>query len=154
MLRQHLVELHYGLGHRAHMDDVKAIMMVEVTDCKSLCDLLQKRGTVPSEKRLLIDIESLRKDLEFNNVVSKWVSTKQMLADCLTKRDVRAGDYMRYVLQTGEYQLTEDLMADQVIAKQRLELKGRRGEYYRSKYPKRQRPADQLFVHEGYTYFE
>eukprot|EP00959_Pyramimonas_sp_CCMP1952_P343605 7197010-Pyramimonas_sp.AAC.1 len=35
-----------------------------------------------------------------------------------------------------------------------MELKGRRGEYYRSKYPKRQRPADQLFVHEGYTYFE
>ncbi|CAK0847357.1 unnamed protein product [Prorocentrum cordatum] len=145
MLRQHLVELHYGLGYRTHMDDVEAIKMVEVTDCKSLYDLLQKRGTVPSEKRLLIDIESLRNDLEFNNVVSKWVSTKQMLADCLTKHDVRAGDYMRYVLQTGEYRL---------IAKQRMELKGRRGEYYRSKYPKRQRPADQLFVHEGYTYFE
>ncbi|CAK0808101.1 unnamed protein product [Prorocentrum cordatum] len=154
MLRQHLVELHYGLGYRTHMDDVKAIKMVEVTDCESLYDLLQKRGTVPSEKRLLIDIESLRNDLGFNSVVSKWVSTKQMLADCLTKHDVRAGDYMRYMLQTGEYRLTEDLMADQVIAKQRMELKGRRGEYYRSKYPKRQRPADQLFVHKGYTYFE
>ncbi|CAK0806782.1 unnamed protein product [Prorocentrum cordatum] len=154
MLRQHLVELHYGLGYRTHMEDVKAITMVEVTDCKSLYDLLQKRGTVPSEKRLLIDIEALRNDIEFNNVVSKWVNTKQMLADCLTKHDVRAGDYMRYVLQTGEYRLTEDLMADQVIHKQRTELKGRRGEYYRTKYPKRQRPADQPFVHEGYTYFE
>ncbi|CAK0843715.1 unnamed protein product [Prorocentrum cordatum] len=139
MLRQHLVEMHYGLGYRTHMDDVKAIKMVEVTDCKSLYDLLQKRGTVPSEKWLLINIESLRNDLEFNNAVSKWVSTKQMLADCLTKHDVRAGDYRRCVLQTGEY---------------RMELKGRRGGYYRSKYPKRQRPADQLFVHEGYTYFE
>ncbi|CAK0903395.1 unnamed protein product, partial [Prorocentrum cordatum] len=134
LLRQHLVELHYGLGYRTHMDDVKAIKMVEVTECKSLYDLLQKRGAVPSEKRLLIDVESLRNDLEFNSVVSKWVSTKQMLADCVTKHD--------------------DLMADQVIAKQRMELKGRRGEYYRSKYPKRQRPADQLFVHEGYAYFE
>ncbi|CAK0884198.1 unnamed protein product, partial [Prorocentrum cordatum] len=119
MLSQHLVELHYGLGYRTHMDDVKAIKMVEVTDCKSLYDLLQKRGTVPSEKRLLIDIESLRSDLEFNNVVSKWVSTKQMLADCLTKHDVSAGDYMRYVPHTGECRLTEDLMADQIIAKQR-----------------------------------
>ncbi|CAK0904441.1 unnamed protein product [Prorocentrum cordatum] len=117
MLRQHQVELHYGLGYRTHMDDVKAIKMVDVTDCKSLYDLLQKRGPVPSEKRLLIDIEPLRNDLEFNNVVSKWVCTKQMLADCLTKHDVRAGDCMRYVLQTGEYRLTEDLMADQVIAK-------------------------------------
>ncbi|CAK0825490.1 unnamed protein product [Prorocentrum cordatum] len=154
MLRQHLVELHYGLGYRTHMEDVKAIKMVEVTDCKSLYDLLQKRGTVPSERRLLIDIEALRNDLEFNNVVSKWVNTKQMLADCLTKNDVRAGDYMRYVLQTGEYRLTEDLMADQIIAKQRMELKGRRGEYYRAKYPKRLRPAEQHYVHEGYTYFE
>eukprot|EP00959_Pyramimonas_sp_CCMP1952_P296603 6204716-Pyramimonas_sp.AAC.1 len=68
MLRQHLVELHYGLGYRTHLDDVKAIKMVEVADCKSLYDLLQKRGAVPSEKRLLIDIESLRNDLEFNNV--------------------------------------------------------------------------------------
>ncbi|CAK0834935.1 unnamed protein product [Prorocentrum cordatum] len=42
-------------------------------------------------KRLLSDIESLRKDIEFNSVVSKWVNTKQMLADCLTKQDVRAG---------------------------------------------------------------
>ncbi|CAK0798712.1 unnamed protein product [Prorocentrum cordatum] len=151
VLRQHLVEPHDGLGYWTHMDDVKA---TKVTDCKSLCDLLQKRGAVPSEKRLLIDIESLRNDLEFNKVVSKWVSTKQMLADCLTKHDVRAGDYMRSVLQTGEYRLTEDHMADQIIAKQRMELNGRRGEYYRSKYPKRQRPADQLFVHEGYTYFE
>ncbi|CAK0803467.1 unnamed protein product [Prorocentrum cordatum] len=154
MLRQNLVELHYGLGYQTRMDDVKAIKMVEVTGCRSLYDLLQKRGTVPSEKRRLIEIESLRNDLEFNNVVSKWVSTKQMLADCLTKHDVRAGDYMRYVLQTGECRLTEDLMADQIIAKQKMELKGRRGEYYRSKYPKRPRPADQLFVHEGYTYFE
>eukprot|EP00959_Pyramimonas_sp_CCMP1952_P367996 7708614-Pyramimonas_sp.AAC.1 len=71
MLRQHLVKLHYGLSYQTHMDDVKAIKM-KVTDCKSLYDLLQKRATVPSEKRLLIDIESLRNDLEFNNVVSKW----------------------------------------------------------------------------------
>ena len=56
MLRQHLVELRYGLDYPTHMDDVKAIKMVEVTDCRWLYDLLQKRGTVPSEKMLLIDI--------------------------------------------------------------------------------------------------
>ncbi|CAK0806425.1 unnamed protein product, partial [Prorocentrum cordatum] len=154
MLRQHLVELHQGLGYRTHMDDVKAIKIVEVTDCKSLYDLLQKRGTVPSEKRLLIDIESLRNDIEFNSVVSKWVNTKQMLAGCLTKQDVRAGDYMRYVLWTGEYRLTEDPIAEQIISEQRMELKGRRGEYYRSKYSRRHRPADQPFVREGDTHFE
>ncbi|CAK0847195.1 unnamed protein product [Prorocentrum cordatum] len=95
---QHLVELHYRLG-RAHMDDGKAIEVVEVTDCKSLYDLHQKRGVVPSEKRLLIDIESFRNDSEFNNVVSNWVNAKQMLADCLTKQDIRAGDHMRHYLR-------------------------------------------------------
>ncbi|CAK0822266.1 unnamed protein product, partial [Prorocentrum cordatum] len=154
MLRQHLVELHRWRGYRIHMDDVKAIKMVEVTECKSLYDLLQKRGTVPSETRLLIDIESLRNDMEFNSVVSKWVNTKQMLADCLTKQDVRAGDYMRYVRRTDEYRLTEDPTAEQVISEQRMDLKGRRGEHYRSKYPRRHRPADQPSVREGSTYFE
>ena len=45
-----------------------------------------------------------------------YIPTKKQLADCLTNHDVRADDYMRYVPQTGEYRLTEDLMADQVIA--------------------------------------
>eukprot|EP00959_Pyramimonas_sp_CCMP1952_P136590 2858572-Pyramimonas_sp.AAC.1 len=67
MRRQRLVELHRGLGYQTRMDDVKAINMVEVADCKSLRDLLQKRGAVPSEKRLPIDIEPLRNDIEFNS---------------------------------------------------------------------------------------
>ena len=45
--------------------------MFHVTDCKSLYDLLQKRGTIPSERSLLIDIEALRTDIENNNAVSK-----------------------------------------------------------------------------------
>eukprot|EP00959_Pyramimonas_sp_CCMP1952_P360212 7542797-Pyramimonas_sp.AAC.1 len=68
-----------------------------------------------------------------------------MLADCLTKQDVRTGDYMRHALRTGECRLTEDPMAGQVISEQRMELKGRRGECYRSKYSRRHRPADQPF---------
>ncbi|CAK0858741.1 unnamed protein product, partial [Prorocentrum cordatum] len=154
MLRQHLVESHHGLGCRTHMDDVKEIKMVEVMDCNSLYDLPQKRGAVPSEKRLLIDIESPRNDIKFNNVVSKWVNTEQMLADCLTEQDVRAGDYASCVLRTGECRLTEGPMAGQVISEQRVELKGRRGVCYRSKYPRRHRPADQPFAREGYAYFE
>ncbi|CAK0897251.1 unnamed protein product [Prorocentrum cordatum] len=155
MLRQHLVELHHGLGYWAHMDDVKAIRMVEVTDFNSLYDLLQKRGAAPSEKRLLIDIESLRNEIEVNSVVSKWVNTKQMLADCLTKQDVRAGDHARHAPRTGR--LTGGPMAEQVISEQRIELKCRRGDYDRSTgatYPRRHRPADQPFAREGYAHFE
>ncbi|CAK0910519.1 unnamed protein product, partial [Prorocentrum cordatum] len=137
MLRQHLVELYHGLGYWTRMDDVRAIRMVEVSDCKSLRDPLQKRGAVPFEKRLLVDIESLRNDVGFNGV------------------DVRAGDYTRCVLQTGECSLTEDPMAEQIISEHRVELKGRRGECHRSRYPRRHRPADQPYVvREGYAYFE
>ena len=96
---------------------------IHLTDCRSLHDLLHRRGTVPSERRLLIDIEALRNDIETNGVVSRWINTKQMLADCLTKDDVRAADYLRYVLHYGTYQIVEDLMADQIIYNERMKLK-------------------------------
>ena len=154
LIRGHLAELHGGLEYKSHAVDVpRNFKMVHVTDCKSLYDLLQKRGTIPSERRLLIDIEALRNDIDENNMVSKWINTRQMLADCLTKGDRRAADYLRYVLRTGLYRLTEDPQADQAIAESRYSLKGARGEYYRAKYPKRRRPSEQAYVHEGFTYY-
>ena len=57
------------------------------------------------------------------------------------------------MLRTGLYRLTEDPQADQAIAESRYSLKGARGEYYRAKYPKRRRPSEQAYVHEGFTYF-
>ncbi|CAK0849447.1 unnamed protein product, partial [Prorocentrum cordatum] len=150
LLRQHLVELHHGLGYRTHMDDVKAIEVVEVAECKSLYDLPQKRAAVPSEKRLLIDIESLRNDTESTNVASKWVNAIQMLADCLTMQGARAGDCMRRVLRTDES--TKCPMAKQVISEQRMELKGQRGEYNAPKHYLRWRMM--LGQREGDVYCE
>ncbi|MDA8583366.1 hypothetical protein N9L68_04015 [bacterium] len=46
-----------------------------------------------------------------------------------------------------------DMQADQAIAEMRYALKGARGEYYRNKYPKRRRPSDQPYTHEGFTYY-
>ena len=100
--------------------------MIHLTDCRSLYDLLHRRGTVPSERRLFIDIEALRNDIETNGVVSRWINTKQMLADCLTKDDVRAADYLRYVLRHGTYQIVEDPMADQIIYNERMNVRKRR----------------------------
>ena len=59
---------------------------------------------------------------------------------------------LRYVLRRGLYRLTEDPTADQAIAESRYRFKGARGEYYRAKYPKRRRPSEQDYVHEGFTY--
>ena len=104
--------------------------MIDLTDCRRLYDLLHRRGTVPSERRLLIDIEALRNDIETNGVVSRSINTKQMLADCLTKDDVRAADYLRYVLRHGTYQIVEDPMADQIIYNERMKLKEKKSKYF------------------------
>ena len=61
--------------------------MVHVTDCKSLFDLVHKRGTMPSEKRLLLDKEAIREQISDGSLVSKWCSTHQILvADSMTKK--------------------------------------------------------------------
>ena len=127
--------------------------MIHLTDCRSLYDLLHRRGTFPSERRLLIDIEALRNDIETNGVVSRWINTKQMLADCLTKDDVRAADYLRYVLRHGTYQSVEDLMADQIMYNERMKLKEKKSRYFCEKYPKRRRPAEQHYIDAGITNF-
>ena len=51
LIRAHLAEIHHELGYKTHAQDVAAIKMIHVTDCESLYDLLQKRGTIPSERR-------------------------------------------------------------------------------------------------------
>ena len=101
VMRGHFAELVEGIDYHSYYEDIQQISVIHLTDCRSLYDLLHRRGTVPSERRLLIDIEALRNDIETNGVVSRWIMTKQMLADCLTKDDVRAADYLRYVLRHG-----------------------------------------------------
>ena len=61
------------------------IKMVHFTDGKSLYNLLQRRGAIHGERRLLVDIEALRTDIEELNLLWKWVYTRQMWADRLTK---------------------------------------------------------------------
>ena len=80
-----------------------------------------------------------------------WINTKQMLADCLTKDDVRAADYLRHVLRHGTYQIVEDPMADQIIYNERMKLKEKKSRYLCEKYPKRRRPAEQHYIDAGIT---
>ena len=152
-MRGHFAELFEGIDYHSYYEGIQQISVIHLTDCRSLYDLLHRRGTVPSERRLLIDIEALRNDIETNGVVSRWINTKQMLADCLTKDDARAADYLRYVLRYGTYQIVEDLMADQIIYNQRMKLKEKKSKYFCEKYPKRRRPAEQHYIDAGITYF-
>ena len=124
VMRGHFAELFEGIDYHSYYEDIQQISVIHLTDCRSLYDLLHRRGTVPSERRLLIDIEALRNDIETNGVVSRWINTKQMLADCLTKDDVRAADYLRYVLVTVRIKLSRNLMADQIIYNDADEAEG------------------------------
>ena len=62
--------------------------------------------TQVQDKRLMIELLLMRRDLKFNNVTLRCIDTKQMMVDCLTK--VRVKPYLlRYVLYTGEYAIME-----------------------------------------------
>lgn len=57
-----------------------------VTDCKSLFDHINKNKKGVSEKRLIIDLWSLREDLSKGTLRSiSWCRTDDMIADVLTK---------------------------------------------------------------------
>lgn len=71
------------------------------------------------------------------DVVSKWVNPKQMFAVCLTKEDLRAGDDVRFVLQSGKHQLTETAMADHQIMTDRALAR----DDLRQKYPHIEEPG-------------
>ena len=62
-------------------------------------------------------------------MITRWVNTKQMLADCLTKDDPKAGDYLRYVVNTGYLQLTSIPDIDRLLGKEGFQAKSGRQAY-------------------------
>ena len=49
-----------------------------------------------------------------------------MLADCLTKDDPKAGDYLRHVVTTGQLSLINDPEIDKILNEQRGRYKANR----------------------------
>jgi hypothetical protein len=95
--------------------DPSMLPITAVTDCKSLYDTIHKEGLAkaPSEKRLIVDLASLRQvfmletpesgPVEARTTPLKWVPTHRMLADCMTK--VMKGDALRQVLVSGKLKI-------------------------------------------------
>ena len=77
-----------------------------VTDCKSAYDI-STRTAVPScvELRTQLECLLLRERLQ-ENCQMRWVSSKSMLADCLTK--VMDSSALRRSLATGVYALVDE----------------------------------------------
>ena len=69
------------------------IEQVLFTGSRSLYDHLAKLSSTPSDKRLHLDMEIIREQLEAHNVSIRLVSAEQMPANALTKGKMEAMAY-------------------------------------------------------------
>ncbi|OLP98957.1 Protein CbbX [Symbiodinium microadriaticum] len=76
--------------------------LLVATDNKPIYDHSQGDGIVVKDKRVAIDMLLLKSDLSDSNVILRWLDTKQMVVDGMTKSNASI-DYLLYVLKQGEF---------------------------------------------------
>ena len=110
LLRSHIVELLDGkpLDRRKWRQEVRRVSKSLVTDSRSMFDFLNKRGSTPSDKRLRLDLEMIRDEIDDEGLRVKWVNTHQQLADALTKGSLDAAIYLMLVAKTAVFALKDD----------------------------------------------
>ena len=118
LLRTHLIELLEGqpLDRREWRQKVRAVPKSLVTDSRSMFDFLNKRGSTPSDKRLRLDLEMIRDEMDDEGLKVKWVNTHQQLADALTKGSLDASMYLMMVARSAKYALTVDERLSEEVA--------------------------------------
>ena len=93
------------------------------TDNKPIYDHSQGDGIVVKDKRVAIDMLLLKSDLEDSNVVLRWLDTKQMVVDGMTKSNASI-DYLLYVLKHGEFIVVRESKSLEWKAQQRRSKMG------------------------------
>jgi hypothetical protein len=78
-------------------------------DAKSLYDLLNKRGSLPAEKRVALDLVAAREGLEREADKIFWIPTRWMLADSFTKAMAKH-EALEILLQKGGYSLQQEVL--------------------------------------------
>ena len=81
--------------------------LVLVVDNKPLYDHTKGTGVVVKDKRVAIDMLLVRRDLYASNSEIRWVDTRQMLSDALTKCNA-CSDFMLFVLRFGKFILIRE----------------------------------------------
>ena len=76
--------------------------VIVAVDNKPIYDHTHGDGIVVRDKRMAIDMLLVRRDFRENNMVLRWVDTRQMLADCLTKTSADP-NFLRFVFKHGEF---------------------------------------------------
>ena len=81
---------------------------MSIVDCRGIFDHVNKPcAGVAVDRRTGIDVAIYKEEFEG---VTRWVDTKVMLVDCMTKWQV-AADFLREALGSGLYQVVEDEVA-------------------------------------------
>ena len=76
------------------------------TDCRSLYESLKQIAPTATEKRLEIDLRTLKESIDSGELAVEWIDTHHQLADALTKQmDPSA---LIYALETGWYILRDE----------------------------------------------
>ena len=91
------------------------------TDCKSVFDLSTKTSTPAcTESRTTLECLLIRERL-MENCRLRWVSSRAMLADCLTKS--MDGEILRQALKVGKYSMFDENTVLQARADKRAQLR-------------------------------
>ena len=114
----------YSLEHDVKFRErFRAVITV---DNEPIYDHTQGDGIVVKDKRLAIDMLLVRRDIRRNSMCLRWVDTRQMIADALTKSSADLG-FLRFVLKYAECMLVAEHRSLDWRLKEREERKAARG---------------------------
>ena len=73
--------------------------------------MCRKEGSLPTERRVALDVEDLREGMEKHGSKLAWVSTDLMVADALTKR-LKDQSVLNKLCRLGVYRWESDREKD------------------------------------------
>ena len=95
------------LGLHAGWKSQLTVPGIMVTDARSVFDHLEKTGSIPTERQVMLDLLAAKEMVEEGEVKIRWVPTQHMLADPLTKV-MDSGALKSYMKGQQEYALVQD----------------------------------------------
>ena len=93
--------------------------MIIAVDNKPVYDHVQGEGMIVKDKRIAIDMLLLRRDLLATNATIRWVDTRQMLSDALTKINVNI-EFLLFVLKFNKFILVKENQSLEWRAQEKL----------------------------------
>ena len=104
-----LEAFHGMMDAREWRRETAKLPFLAAVDSKSLYDAVNKCSSTvafASDKRTAIDLSVVKSDLAETAGRVRWIDTRSMLSDPLTK--VKPGDYLRHVIRTGQWAIVEE----------------------------------------------